>query len=71
MLLYRIEELDKHAISYTDDLKEAYEQAIQDVMSGKISYQQFLESTEILEDTFKQRAMKTIDEKFKDSWFWF
>jgi hypothetical protein len=71
MLLARIEELDRHAISYDEDLKTAYAQAIQDVLSGKISYHEFLDTTEVLEDTFRQRAMKTIDMKFQDSGFGF
>lgn len=62
-ILAKIHELDGQAMHYTDDLKAAYQTAIQRIISGEITYQQFLDETDTIQDEYRFRVMKTLNSK--------
>lgn len=63
MILAKLHELQADAMHYDEDLKIAYSKTIQDVLSGKIDYHEFLEKTDTIQDEFRFRVMKTLNSK--------
>lgn len=61
MILAKLHELQSEAIHYDEDLKVTYLKAIQDVLSGRIDYHQFLERTDTIQNEFHSRVIKTLD----------
>ena len=63
MILAKLHELQADAMHYDEDLKIAYSKTIQDVLSGKIDYHEFLERTDTIQDEFRFRVMKALNLK--------
>ncbi len=61
MILAKLHELQDDAMHYDEDLKIAYSKAIQDVLSGKIDYHQFLERTDTIQNEFHSKVIKTLN----------
>ena len=61
MILAKLHEMQDDAMHYDEDLKIAYSKAIQDVLSGRIDYHEFLERTDTIQKEFHSRVIKTLD----------
>lgn len=66
-ILAKIHELDIQAAHYTYDLKIAYQTAIQKIILGEITYREFLDRIDTIQDEYHFRLFKALNSK----WVWF